>query len=73
MSTGLLRSDLAAMKAELGSKWGWFVALGVVLLVLGILALGNLLVATLTSVFFVGIMMILGAIAQVIHAFRMKG
>jgi uncharacterized membrane protein HdeD (DUF308 family) len=73
MSTGLLRSDLAAMKAELGSKWGWFVALGVALLVLGILALGNLLVATLTSVFFVGIMMILGAIAQVIHAFRMKG
>jgi uncharacterized membrane protein HdeD (DUF308 family) len=73
MSTGLLRSDLAAMKAELGSKWGWFVALGVALLVLGILALGNLLVATLTSVFFVGIMMILAAAAQVIHAFRMKG
>jgi uncharacterized membrane protein HdeD (DUF308 family) len=73
MSTRPFPSDLTTIEAELCSKWGWFVALGVVLLVLGILALGNLLVATLASVFFVGIMMILGTIAQVIHAFRMKG
>jgi uncharacterized membrane protein HdeD (DUF308 family) len=73
MSTRPFPLDLAAIEVELHSKWGWFVALGVVLLVLGILALGNLLVATLTSVFFVGIMMILGAVAQVIHAFQMKG
>lgn len=73
MSTRPFPSDLTTIEVELHSKWGWFVALGVVLLVLGILALGNLLVATLASVFFVGIMMILGAVAQVIHAFRMKG
>jgi uncharacterized membrane protein HdeD (DUF308 family) len=48
---------------------GWFVAL----LVLGFLALGNLLVATLASVFFVGIMIIAGAVAQAIHAFQVKG
>jgi uncharacterized membrane protein HdeD (DUF308 family) len=73
MSTRPFPSDLTTIEGELRSKWGWFVALGVVLLVLGILALGNLLLATLASVFFVGIMMILGAVAQVIHAFRMKG
>jgi uncharacterized membrane protein HdeD (DUF308 family) len=61
------------MNAELRSKWKWFVALGIALLVLGIIALGNLLAATLASVFFIGTMMILGAIAQIIHAFQVKG
>ena len=31
MSPGQLRADLAAMEAELRSKWGRFVALGVAL------------------------------------------
>jgi uncharacterized membrane protein HdeD (DUF308 family) len=60
------------LPAWLRSKWGWFVALGVGLLVLGILAFGNLLAATVVSVFYIGVLMIIGAVAQVVHAFQVR-
>lgn len=64
--------DLGSIRAELGSKWGWFVALGLAFLVLGALAFWNLFTATVVSVVFVGVMMTIGAVVQVIHAFRVK-
>lgn len=60
--------DVAALR----SKWGWFVLLGVALLVLGVIAAGNLLIATAASIFFVGTMMIIGGIVEIIHAFGVK-
>ncbi|MCA0278073.1 MAG: HdeD family acid-resistance protein [Proteobacteria bacterium] len=60
--------DVAALR----SKWGWFVLLGVALLVLGVIAAGNLLVATAASIFFVGTMMIIGGIVEIVHAFGVK-
>lgn len=54
------------------SKWGWFVLLGIALLVLGVIAAGNVLVATAVSVFFVGAMMIIAGIVEIIHAFGVK-
>jgi uncharacterized membrane protein HdeD (DUF308 family) len=54
------------------TKWGWFVVLGIVVLALGIIAAGNLLVATAASVFFVGAMMIAAGIVEIIHAFGVK-
>lgn len=53
-------------------KWGWFVALGVVLLVLGLIALGNLFAATIVSIYYLGALMLLGGIAEVVHAFGVK-
>ncbi|MCO6416553.1 HdeD family acid-resistance protein [Siccirubricoccus sp. KC 17139] len=73
MSISWSTSDLAALQAELRSRWEWVVALGVALFMLGILALGNLVLATLASVLFVGAMMVASAVAQAIHAFRVKG
>lgn len=58
--------------AEMRSKWGWFVALGVLVLALGIIAAGNLLVATVVSVFFVGSLMIVAGVIEIIHAFGVK-
>jgi uncharacterized membrane protein HdeD (DUF308 family) len=57
----------------LQSKWGWFVALGVLLLVCGVIALGNLLLATVVSVYYVGMLMLLGGIVYLVHAFQMRG
>ena len=54
------------------AKWGWFVLLGVLVLALGIFAAGNLLVATAASVFFVGALMLVAGIFEVIHAFGVK-
>src|SRR5690606_40443883 len=43
---------------QLRARWGWFVGLGVVLLVLGVLAVGHVFVATLASVIFIGSLMV---------------
>lgn len=69
MQTGF---GMLPMSSEVRAKWGWFVSLGVALLIVGILALGNLLIATVASVLFVGIMMIVGAAAYILHSFQVK-
>ncbi len=58
--------------ATVRSKWGWFVLLGIVVLAVGIIAAGNLLVATAASVLFVGAMMIVAGFVEIIHAFGVK-
>jgi uncharacterized membrane protein HdeD (DUF308 family) len=54
------------------AKWGWFVALGVVLLIFGGIAFGNLFLATVASVYLIGWMMLLGGIVELVHAFGVK-
>ncbi len=54
-------------------KWGWFLALGILLLLFGFIALANLFVATVASVFYIGMMMLVGGIAYIVHAFQVKG
>ena len=58
--------------APLRAKWGWIVALGVVYVIAGIIALGSVVSATVATVFVVGIMMIIAGVAEVINAFQIK-
>jgi len=58
---------------RVASRWGWFVALGVVMILAGIFALGDVAAFTLVSVIFIGAMMLVGGIFQFIQAFMMKG
>ncbi len=58
---------------QTASKWGWFVALGVILILAGLFALGDVVAFTLVSVIFIGGMLLVGGIFQVIHAFMTKG
>ena len=53
-------------------KWGWIVALGIIYSVVGLIALGSVLTATVASVFIVGIMMLIAGAAEVINAFQVK-
>lgn len=57
----------------LRGKWKWVLALGVVYVIAGAFALGSVITATFAGVLFVGAMMIVGGIAEVINAFQMKG
>lgn len=67
-------SDFQPLKMSgIHAKWGWFVALGVALLVFGIIAFANLMVATAASVFYVGLLMLMGGVIHLIHAFQVKG
>ncbi len=61
-------SDLVPLRA----KWGWIVALGVVYLIVGLIALGSVAMATVASVLVVGVMMIIAGITEVISAFQIK-
>jgi uncharacterized membrane protein HdeD (DUF308 family) len=58
--------------APLRGKWGWIVALGVVYLVAGIIALGSVVEATEAAVWVVGLMMIIAGVFEVIHSFQIK-
>lgn len=62
----------AQMLKELGARWGWFAALGVALIVLGMIGLVHVFAATLVSVLFIGSLMLIGGIGQLIHAWRIK-
>ena len=55
------------------ARWGWFVALGIVLIALGVFALGEVVAVTLASVIFIGAMLLVGGIFQILHAFLVRG
>lgn len=57
----------------LGASWGWFVALGVLMLILGFVAGVYVLAATVASVLFVGVMMLVAGVGQLVQAWRVKG
>jgi uncharacterized membrane protein HdeD (DUF308 family) len=57
---------------ELRRSWGWYLALGIVLIVLGMIAIGSTFVMTIASVFFFGWLLIIGGVMEVIHAFWHK-
>src|ERR1700742_3483495 len=56
----------------LRAKTGWLIALGVVYVIAGLIALGSVVFATVVSVFVVGIMMLIAGVAEVINAFQIK-
>jgi uncharacterized membrane protein HdeD (DUF308 family) len=58
--------------APLKAKWGWIVALGVVYVIAGIIALGSVVMATVAAIFVVGIMMIIAGVFEVISAFQVR-
>lgn len=57
---------------QLHDKWGWFLGFGLVLLLLGTIALANLLLATVASVFYLGAMMLVGGALHLLHAFQVR-
>lgn len=67
-SSGLVADVLVQARA----RWGWFVALGLVLLSLGGLGLAHVFIATLASVVFIGSLMIFAGAGQLVHAWRIR-
>jgi uncharacterized membrane protein HdeD (DUF308 family) len=62
------RSDIRPLRA----KCGWIVTLGVIYLIAGLIALSSVALATVASVFVVGVMMLIAGVAEVINAFALK-
>jgi uncharacterized membrane protein HdeD (DUF308 family) len=62
----------AAPLAPLRAKSGWIIALGVVYVIAGLIALGSVVFATVVTVYVVGFMMLIAGVAEVINAFQVK-
>ena len=65
-------ADATSGLAPLRAKSGWIVALGVVYVIAGLIALGSVMFATVVTVFVVGIMMLIAGVAEVFNAFQIK-
>src|SRR5580658_9963999 len=57
---------------QLHKRWGWFVALGVLMVILGTLAIGSSAIFTLATMEFVGWLMVIGGLFQIGHAFSFR-
>ena len=67
-----LGHSLAAGLEQLHRSWGWFVALGVLLLILGIVCVLGEVVTTLISVIVLGWLLLLSGVFALIHAFQTR-
>ena len=65
-------TNLGPEVEALRAKWGWIVALGTIYVLVGLIALYSVVMATVASVFVVGIMMLIAGVAEVINAFQVK-
>jgi len=58
--------------SRLGSRWGWFMATGVTLMLLGVLSFSYAFAFTIASVVFFGWLMLFGGLLQSAYAFSVK-
>ncbi len=58
---------------ELQNNWGWFLALGIILMILGVVALGAVFITTMASILLFGWLLFFGGIVQFIQSFRVRG
>lgn len=63
-------NPLAAGIEEVRSSWGWFLALGIMFVLLGAVCVIGNVAATLTTVLLVGWMLLFSGIFALVHAFR---
>ncbi|MFV2092031.1 MAG: HdeD family acid-resistance protein [Hyphomicrobiales bacterium] len=63
---------ISKVSKAINEKRGWFIALGIILVLIGAVAVIWPFFATLSTALFVGWVLIAGGIAQVIHAFWVK-
>lgn len=57
---------------EIRSKWGWYLIFGIVLVVIGIMAIGQAFVASLASMSLLGWLIIVSGLVQALLALRVR-
>lgn len=63
----------AELKESVGKNWGWLLAMGIIMVILGIAALGYEFYVTQFTVFFLGFLLLFGGVLQLVDAFRYAG
>ena len=57
---------------KLRNNWGWFLTLGIALIILGALAVATASYVTLGTMVFFGVLLLIGGIAQIIYTFSLS-
>jgi len=57
---------------RLRNNWGWFLTFGIVMIILGVLAIGASTVVTLASMVFLGALLLIGGVLQIAYAFSFR-
>lgn len=73
LSQADIEAKLAEARRHIAEKWGWFLALGIVLIVVGIAAICFPLVSTIAAKIFLGWLFLIGGVFIIIHAFSAQG
>lgn len=75
MSPSMMIDDPTSSRqlARMSPRWGGLLALGVVLVLVGIAALGATVSATLATVWFLGAVLLVGGVVEVVSAFSARG
>jgi len=68
-----IAADVSGSINEAHKLWGWYVALGIALILLGVYALWAETFATLASVVALGVVLVIAGVAQLIGAFMARG
>lgn len=77
MAQTLSQADIEARFAEtkrlIAEKWGWFLALGIALIVIGLAAIAFPLISTIAAKVMLGWLFLIGGVVLIIHAFSAQG
>lgn len=73
LSPADVQARLAEMRQLVADKWGWFLALGIALIILGLAAIVFPLFAGAVTAIFLGWLFLIGGVLVVIHAFSAQG
>jgi len=66
---GSVEVTIVQVTQEMIQNWGWFLAFGIVLLLLGIAAIARSVTSTVVSVAFVGWLLVLASLVEFVQAF----
>jgi uncharacterized membrane protein HdeD (DUF308 family) len=73
MSGSPFSSPLAINRAAPNHRWSWFVTLGVIQIIIGILCWIDVVAASIAGVVILGVLLLIGGVFQVVHAFSVRG
>jgi uncharacterized membrane protein HdeD (DUF308 family) len=73
MTLSDIETHVAETKQLISDKWGWFLALGIVLILAGLAAIAFPLVGSIVAKTFLGWLFLIGGVMMIVHAFQAPG
>jgi uncharacterized membrane protein HdeD (DUF308 family) len=64
------KKDVKSLPSDVTRNWGWLVALGIIFVLLGAAGLGMTVYLTLVSMFFFGVLLVIGGVSQLVDSFK---